>query len=123
MSSEPSKTITPPAPAWSPDQPLRADATDVQIILRHDVLYFDEGKTEREATVQVAHELLRAAVPSDETPAKSPSPAEPTPTREQIEALPVTDLLFPPLSEGVTHRYVRLDDVLAMFAPPSEHPR
>ncbi len=28
MSSEPSKTIPPPAPAWSPDQKLRADATE-----------------------------------------------------------------------------------------------
>ena len=36
MSSEPSKTIppAPTAPAWSPDQKLRADATDEQITAR-----------------------------------------------------------------------------------------
>ena len=89
--SEPSKTITPAAPAWSPDQPLRADATDEQMykrriwILRNLPLMNDgqiSVKMAREFAVAAALPLHRIIGRlNDELDAlRATADAEPTPT-------------------------------------------
>ena len=77
MSSEPSKTIPPAttAPAWSPDQPLRADATDEQINARSQrlALVIDPAMNFTVLPLLVAREFAQACV------AAQRADAEPTP--------------------------------------------
>ena len=105
--SEPSKTIPPPAPAWSPDQKLRADATSVEIRARFDYLddhmpeeYEQEIWDEPIVAFYIAHEFAAAklAVGAD---------AEPTP-RKTFEQL---------ADEWLEHEIPRDSDVRQGDAP------
>ena len=62
------------APAWSKDQPLRADATDAQILVRTQ-WHWDNNKliSMKKAQVLVAREFAAAAVAASGSP---PSPPE-----------------------------------------------
>ena len=45
---------------WTPDQPLRADVTDEQIIARHNRQYYQYGDSDVDISVRVARELQEA---------------------------------------------------------------